>query len=125
MKFTGLTFIMLAGIFTLSCAQPNKPKEQNSTNTYKVVKTEDQWKKELDPLQYHVLREKGTERAFTGKYWDNHEKGKYHCAGCKQELFDSETKYESGSGWPSFYQPVNQTAVKIIKDLSYGMVREE
>jgi len=108
-----------------SCAQPNKPSQKSTSNTYKVVKSEEEWKKELDPLQYHVLREKGTERAFTGKYWDNNVKGVYYCAACKHKLFDSETKYESGSGWPSFYKPADDAAVKVLVDKSFGMVREE
>ena len=91
----------------------------------KIRKSEDDWKKELTAEQYYVLREKGTERAFTGKYWDNHEKGIYYCAACHQKLFSSETKYESGTGWPSFYKPVNDSAVNILIDRSAGMVREE
>ena len=77
------------------------------------------------PDQYHILRERGTERAFTGKYWDNHEKGIYYCAGCKQELFKSETKYESGCGWPSFFEPADQGAIQKRIDRSYNMVRDE
>jgi peptide-methionine (R)-S-oxide reductase len=118
-------FTLLLAFCMNSCAQPNKPNQQSTSNTYKVVKSEQEWKKELDPLQYHVLREKGTERAFTGKYWDNNVKGVYYCAGCKHKLFDSETKFESGSGWPSFYRPIDDTAVKVLVDKSYGMIREE
>src|SRR5580704_10574694 len=72
----------------------------------KIVKTDSEWKKLLTPEQYDVLREEGTERAFTGQYWDNHAKGKYVCAACGLELFTSDTKFESGTGWPSFYQPI-------------------
>lgn len=90
-----------------------------------VKKTEAEWKATLTPLQFNVLRQKGTERAFTGQYWDHHEKGKYVCAGCGQELFVSDTKFESGTGWPSFYQPITARAVSVIKDVSYGMEREE
>ncbi|MCU0420868.1 MAG: peptide-methionine (R)-S-oxide reductase MsrB [Cyclobacteriaceae bacterium] len=119
------TFLMGA-LFTAAlaqaCGQDSKTKKPSS---FPVVKTEAEWKKQLTPLQYHVLREKGTEQAFTGQYWDNHEKGMYRCAGCGQELFDAATKFESGTGWPSFYQPVVAGAVKIEKDFSYGMVREE
>ena len=83
------------------------------------------WKKELTPLQYQVLRQKGTERAFTGEYWDNHEKGTYYCAACHQALFESGTKFESGTGWPSFYQPVVPNAVSVDQDNTYGMARDE
>lgn len=81
--------------------------------------------KELTPEQHHIMREKGTERAFTGKYWDHHEKGMYRCASCGTELFDSDTKYESGSGWPSFYQPIDSENVKTEDDVSHGMRRTE
>lgn len=91
----------------------------------KVRKSEDEWRRELTPEQYHVLREKGTERAFTGELWDNKEAGTYRCAGCGQELFSSETKFESGSGWPSFYQAVEANAVETDEDTSHGMRRTE
>ena len=91
----------------------------------KIQKSEEEWKKELTPQQYAVLREKGTERAFTGKYWDNHAEGDYLCAACHQKLFSSETKFESGTGWPSFYKPVTDSAIAIVEDRSAGMVREE
>lgn len=94
-------------------------------NEVKIQKSEAEWKKELTPEQYHVLREKGTERAFTGKYWDNHDKGVYYCAACHQKLFTSETKFESGTGWPSFYKPISDASVGIKTDKSLGMVREE
>ncbi|MFZ9982490.1 MAG: peptide-methionine (R)-S-oxide reductase MsrB [Cyclobacteriaceae bacterium] len=85
----------------------------------------EEWKKKLTPAQYHILREKGTERAFTGKYYKYNETGVYTCAACNQELFNSETKYESGSGWPSFFKPVTQKSVETKVDRSYGMIREE
>lgn len=91
----------------------------------KIQKSETEWKKELTPTQYHVLREKGTERAFTGKYWDNHEEGVYYCAACHQKLFSSDTKFESGTGWPSFYKPLADSAVAVNVDRSAGMLREE
>ncbi|HEY7785083.1 MAG TPA: peptide-methionine (R)-S-oxide reductase MsrB [Pyrinomonadaceae bacterium] len=91
----------------------------------KIVKSEDEWRRELSADQYHVLREQGTERAFTGAYWDNHEKGMYLCAACKAPLFNSETKFDSGTGWPSYYAPVSETSVTKESDTSLGMTRVE
>ncbi len=91
----------------------------------KVVKSEEEWKKQLTPLQFEVTRKKGTERAFTGEYWDNHEAGVYKCVCCGTDLFSSETKYESGTGWPSFYQPIAQENVKEETDRSFLMERTE
>lgn len=91
----------------------------------KVMKTEQEWRSELDPETFHVCREKGTERAFTGKYWNLKDAGMYKCAACGEPLFSSETKYDSGSGWPSFYEPANIESVAELKDISHGMVRTE
>ena len=91
----------------------------------KVIKSEDEWRAELSPDQFRVLRQKGTERAFTGALWNDHESGKYLCAGCGAELFSSETKYDSGSGWPSFYQPLAARAVETERDSTHGMERVE
>ena len=91
----------------------------------KTKKTESEWKSELTPEEYRVLREKGTERAFTGEFYEHKERGMYVCAACGQELFSSEAKYESGSGWPSFYQPVDKEKVGEETDRSFGMVRTE
>jgi peptide-methionine (R)-S-oxide reductase len=91
----------------------------------RVDKSEDEWKQELTPEQYQIMRQKGTERAFTGEYWDNHEAGMYRCASCGTELFTSDTKYDSGSGWPSFYAPVDKENVKTEQDNSHGMRRTE
>jgi peptide-methionine (R)-S-oxide reductase len=93
--------------------------------TDKVVKSEAEWRKELTPEQYHVLREKGTERPFTGEYDHSFEDGTYHCAGCGAVLFASETKYDSGCGWPAFYAPAGEEAIDEETDSSYGMVRTE
>ena len=91
----------------------------------KVKKTEKEWKSILSKEQYDILRKKGTERPFTGKYWNNHEDGIYKCAACGEPLFDSETKFESGSGWPSFYAPLDEEKIENKKDLSHGMIRTE
>ena len=93
--------------------------------TEKTTKSEAEWRKELTPEQYHVTREAGTERAFTGKYWDNHEAGMYHCVCCGAPLFDSDTKFDSGTGWPSFYKPADEQNVNEHTDRSYGMSRTE
>ncbi|MEM8963884.1 MAG: peptide-methionine (R)-S-oxide reductase MsrB [Acidobacteriota bacterium] len=91
----------------------------------RIVKTDAEWQQELTPEQYRILREKGTERAFTGEYYKNDDAGVYRCAGCGEPLFDSSTKYESHSGWPSFYAPVAEGAVEEERDTSHGMIRTE
>ena len=91
----------------------------------KVQKTDDAWKKALTPEQFHVTREKGTEIAFTGKYWNNHAKGIYRCADCGTDLYSSDTKFESGTGWPSFWKPIAPENVTIGKDNSLGVERDE
>jgi peptide-methionine (R)-S-oxide reductase len=91
----------------------------------RVVKAEAQWRRELDPRQYHVLRERGTERAFTGATWDEHRPGTYACAGCGLLLFDARTKFDSGTGWPSFWAPVDPEHVKSRVDTRFGSVSEE
>ncbi|WP_336968137.1 peptide-methionine (R)-S-oxide reductase MsrB [Sphingobium aromaticiconvertens] len=91
----------------------------------KLHLTDAEWRDKLSPDQYHILREAGTERAFTGKYNSNKADGVYYCAGCGAELFDAEEKYDSGSGWPSFTAPVEDDAVDEIRDSSHGMVRTE
>jgi len=93
--------------------------------TEKISKPEDEWRRELTPEQFHILRQKGTERAFTGKYAHSKTPGVYRCAGCGQELFASDTKFESGSGWPSFFQPIGQDCVESREDSSHGMRRVE
>jgi peptide-methionine (R)-S-oxide reductase len=93
--------------------------------TNKVEKSDAEWREELTPEQYEVLRNAGTERAFTGPYWDEKGDGMYRCAGCGTELFSSDTKFESGTGWPSFYEPAAAEAVEVKTDISHGMVRTE
>lgn len=91
----------------------------------KVHKTDEEWKKQLDPEQYAVTRHAGTERAFSGKYWNNHEHGIYRCICCGTALFSSDTKFESGTGWPSFWAPIAKQNVETDNDVTFGMVRTE
>ena len=105
--------------------QASAPAKGGATMSERVVKSDAEWKKELTPEQFHVLREKGTERAFTGPYWNSHEHAKYVCAACGLELFSSDTKFDSGTGWPSFSAPATPGAVDIGKDNSLFMERDE
>ncbi len=99
--------------------------DQNKKTGYEVNKSDDEWKQILTPVEFQILREKGTEYAFTGEYFDHKEKGTYVCAGCGNELFTSESKYDSGCGWPSFYEPLSEEKVGESEDRSLGMVRTE
>lgn len=126
-KYIGIVALILAFSFQ-SCAQKSSGSENNDSlkkHTFEIQKTEAEWKEILDPLEYKVLREAGTERAFTGKYNDFKKEGIYVCNGCKTALFSSDTKYESGTGWPSFYKPLNNENVLEVEDRSLGMVRTE
>lgn len=89
------------------------------------IKDDAFWREKLSPEEFHICREKGTERPFTGKYWDSKQKGTYLCRCCGEALFDSSTKYDSGSGWPSFYRPVSADVVGEVRDTSHGMIRTE
>lgn len=91
----------------------------------KVVKSEAEWRAQLNPEEYRICREKGTERAFTGEYWDEHRAGTYVCRACGEALFSSDTKYDSGSGWPSFFQPVQKSVIDEHRDSTHGMIRTE
>lgn len=91
----------------------------------KLKKTDEEWRQQLTPEQYHVAREKGTERAFTGAYWDEKTPGVYRCVACGEPLFSSDTKYDSGTGWPSFYAPMDRQSVETEEDRSHGMQRTE
>ena len=97
----------------------------DTTSKTPKERSDAEWRAALTPEQYRVLREKGTERSFTGDLWDEHRAGTYRCAGCGTPLFASGTKFESGTGWPSFYEPIESTAVATDSDVSYGMVRTE
>lgn len=114
-------------IFSCSVKSQNNRNmaEQNKKSGYEVEKTDDEWKQILTPVEFNILREKGTEYAFTGEYNDHKEKGTYVCAGCGNELFTSDSKYESGCGWPSFYEPLSEAKVGESEDRSHGMVRTE
>ena len=125
----------------MACMQANKTDKESAavettmqqqpalsltdTSLKKVIKTDAQWKKILTDKQYNILRKKGTERPFQNEFNENHKKGNYFCAGCKLPLFASETKFNSGTGWPSFYAPINKNRVKEVVDKSMGMVRGE
>lgn len=128
MKHAGGFILAVGALLLLQGAASSPPRAQASKSdaiAFKVQKTEAEWRKILTPQQYHVLREKGTECALTGAFWDNHEQGDYFCAGCGQHLFSSTSKYDSGTGWPSFFRPVSARAVITHEDRSHGMDRTE
>ncbi len=127
--------LMVLGLLTAVLAAPWSAQAEEirvysvDQGTYvmseKVVKSEQEWKALLSPDQYHVLREKGTERAYSGKLWNEHRHGIYRCAACGLDLFDSRSKYESGTGWPSFYEPVAEENIATATDRSFFMTRTE
>lgn len=103
----------------------NKTNNQTESTSGKMVKSDNEWKEQLSPEQFEVTRKKGTERAFTGEYWNNHSKGSYKCICCGETLFLSDTKFDSGCGWPSFYKPTASARISEHVDKSHGMVRTE
>jgi len=120
--------IVLSLFVMQACAQTTPAKKSETvtpSSITKVVKSEEEWKAILTPEQFRVARGHGTERAFTGKYWDNKEEGLYTCVACELPLFTSDTKFKSGTGWPSFYTPYSDDHVGEDRDSSYGMVRTE
>jgi len=133
MNRIGSILIAFMILSTIGCAQKKessemtegKQKTMTEYNGEKVVKTEEEWREELTAEEYRVLREKGTERAFTGEFHNSKKEGTYVCSACQLPLFDSNTKFDSGTGWPSYYEPVNEDCVGEISDTSYGMVRTE
>ena len=128
MKFHSILLLLIL-TFTVACAQKaEKDKNEISEPAGKVEKVEKssaEWKAQLTALEYNVLREKGTERAFTGDFWNNKKTGTYTCGGCGLPLFSSETKFKSGTGWPSFWEPIKKEYVSEEEDNAYGMLRTE
>jgi len=125
--FKLILWIVLAMPATVSCQhQSDKVKEKamEGINEFKEM-TEEDWRSRLTPIQFNILRQKGTERPFTGEYYDHFETGIYYCAGCGSPLFRSDTKFESGCGWPSFFEPAQKGDIIYKMDYSYGMVRTE
>ena len=122
---TSRALTLAAAFFLLAASFGAAADKKGSPMIEKVVKTDEEWKKILTPEQYKVMRKHGTEAAFTGTYWNTHETGEYLCAACGLELFKSETKFESGTGWPSFWQPESETNVGTQSDDSFFMKRTE
>ncbi len=134
MRYSNIIFILCSVLF-VQCSNAQKQTDMNNnsknnpyysrTDSKKLNVSNDEWKKVLPENVYYVAREEGTERAFTGEYVNVKDDGTYHCAVCGNALFDSETKFKSGTGWPSFYKPLKEGSVAIKVDRSHGMVREE
>lgn len=122
-------FLLINVIFIFSCSVRSQNEtnmaDQNDKSEYEIKKSDEEWKQLLTPVEFQILREKGTEYAFTGEYFKHKEKGTYVCAGCGNELFTSESKYDSGCGWPSFYEPLSEEQVGESEDRSHGMARTE
>lgn len=120
-------YSFLIAILTIAFASctAQSSKKAKSSSLEKIEKSEEEWKKELSEMEYYVIREKGTERAFTGDLWDHKGKGVYTCRACQLPLFDSKTKFKSGTGWPSYYAPIKEENISEESDTKYGMVRTE
>jgi peptide-methionine (R)-S-oxide reductase len=128
-SFINIWVVVLISISIIACAQSSNKNSSKSTSstmdTFEIKKSDDEWRKQLTPVQFGILREKGTERPFTGEYDKFYEEGTYYCAACGTKLFTSKTKYNSGCGWPAFYEPAVDKNIVEKKDLSHGMVRIE
>jgi len=131
-KLVLVLMVVAVGIVSFACQSNNssttnvqRSAHPDTSGIEKIEKSAAEWKKQLTAEEYRVLREKGTEQAFSGKYWDNKKKGTYSCAACQLPLFDAKTKFKSGTGWPSFYQPIKEAHVTEYSDKSFGMVRTE
>tara|TARA_B100000795_G_scaffold120476_1_gene89706 strand:- start:52802 stop:53284 length:483 start_codon:yes stop_codon:yes gene_type:complete len=120
-----LSIVILSIVCLSSCGQNIQEREGTNNQLSPIVKTAEEWRKELTPEEYNVLREEGTESAFTGDLLNNKEEGVYTCAGCNASLFSSATKFKSGTGWPSFYIPLNDSCITEIQDSAYGWNRVE
>lgn len=123
-----LVLMLLAATGVAGCVGPTQTEavaDGDTKMSFETTKTDAEWREELTPEQYHVLREKGTERAFTGAYHDEKSPGTYKCAACGEPLFDAETKFDSGTGWPSYYAPISEDAVATESDTTLGMRRTE
>ena len=120
---SSLIFILALAFITASCQSKSGSLEE--AKNYPIQKTTEEWEQQLSKEEFYILRQKGTERAFTGKYWNNKKKGTYYSAATGQPLFSSDHKYKSGTGWPSFYRPIEDDAVKEVADRSHGMVLTE
>jgi peptide-methionine (R)-S-oxide reductase len=127
MRYLVPALALLAGIGVacVLCDQRGAEEKEGKPMTEKIVKSEAEWRAQLSPEQFHVTRQKGTERAFTGAYWDSKDRGTYCCVCCGQPLFDSGTKFHSGTGWPSFWKPVDDNAVSLHEDRGWFMRRTE
>lgn len=123
MKLNPIVFLALA-VLPAACAV-DKTEEGKAVDGDKIIKSDAEWKDQLTDTQYQVTREKGTERAYTGKYWDHKDLGIYSCVCCGTDLFLSDTKFDSGCGWPSYFKPVNDDVITEHRDTSAGMVRTE
>ncbi|MFC2112689.1 peptide-methionine (R)-S-oxide reductase MsrB [Bacteroidota bacterium] len=126
--FTRITISILTAVLAGSCTLAQQKSEKAVTKEVKVeklIKTEEEWKEILTPAQYRIAREKGTEAPFTGKFWDHFEKGHYECVACGSMLFESDTKFHSSCGWPSFFDPGSDTTIQYHRDSSHGMNRTE
>ncbi len=121
----GSAFIGMTAAWKQAISSSKGKTAPPSPHAWPVTKTDAEWRKRLTTEQYDVLRHAGTERAYTGRYWNNHERGVYQCAGCGQELFASDTKFESGTGWPSFWKPLAKDRVVEKTDRAFGMARTE
>lgn len=121
MKYLFASILILSSV--IGCTAQTK--KTSPVKNYEVTKTDSEWRKQLTSIQFDVTRKKGTESPYTGLYWDNHKEGVYNCICCGLPLFSSSTKFESGTGWPSFWQPINSTNIENIADNSYGMSRTE